>query len=257
MYRQPWLGARAGSPRSIRMRVRGGQCQFRVRAFYRTRTRATLALQRCTAWRLAMRLGGGKMACSPPPPSLPLLLLLGIGSAVAQSGYDIKEFDTDESGALEPKEFARFLQSTPAKGQPKGEIRSMFKQINTSKYLDCDQSVCVDACAIVLTSATPVDNDNGVDQSEFDEFLNQMAKDKPPPPPPPPKQKSAKKDKAFTSLQKRQIKSLQDFYKKHGATVVAPVLAAGFASTYLTSMLCCACFPMPFCAVSCCATPCR
>ena len=212
-------------------------CQFESVYSYKGHTRAVV--QRCTAWRLAMRLGGGKMACSPPPPPPPpppllllLLLLLGIGSAVAQSGYDIKEFDTDESGALEPKEFARFLQSTPAKGQPKGEIRSMFKQINTSKYLDCDQSVCVDACAIVLSSAPPVDNDNGVDQSEFDEFLNQMAKDKPPPPPPPPKQKSAKKDKAFTSLQKRQIKSLQDFYKKHGATVVAPVLAAGFASTY-------------------------
>ena len=171
------------------------------------------------------------MAWSPPVPPL-LLLLLGIGSAVAQSGYDITEFDADESGALEPKEFARFLQTTPAKGQPKDQIRSMFKRINTSAYLDCDQSVCVGACANVLSSAPPADNDNGVDQSEFDEFLNQMAKDKPPPPPPPPKQSSAKKDKAPTSLQKRQIKSLQDFYKKHGATLVALVLASGIASTH-------------------------
>ena len=53
-----------------------------------------------------------------------------------------------------------------------------------------------------------------------------MARDAPPPPPPPPppKKKSAKKDKKVSELEKRQIKSLQDFYKKHGATLsLAPV----------------------------------
>jgi Ca2+-binding EF-hand superfamily protein len=88
-----------------------------------------------------MRVVGRRAACS-----LALALVLGVGSTVAQ--YDITEFDADESGALEPKEFAKFLQTTPAKGQPKDQIRQMFKRINTSK---CDQTVCVDARAIALS----------------------------------------------------------------------------------------------------------
>lgn len=70
-----------------------------------------------------------------------------------------------------------------------------------------------------------VDNDNGVDQSEFDEFLNKMAQDGPPPPPPPPpsKKKSKQSEKPLTKLEKRQIKSLKAFYKKHGASLVARV----------------------------------
>ena len=48
-----------------------------------------------------------------------------------QSGmYQIKEFDGDFSGALEPKEFAKFLQTTPAK-EPI-QIRAMFKRIDAS-----------------------------------------------------------------------------------------------------------------------------
>ena len=84
---------------------------------------------------VAMRVAGRRVACSL------VLLVLGAGSAAAQGGYDIKEFDADGSGALEPKEFAKFLQTTPAKGQPKDQVRQMFKQINTSK---CNQTVCID-----------------------------------------------------------------------------------------------------------------
>lgn len=62
-----------------------------------------------------------------------MLVMLGAGGAAAQGGmYQIKEFDGDGSGALEPKEFTKFLQTTPAKGQPKDQVRSMFKRIDTS-----------------------------------------------------------------------------------------------------------------------------
>ena len=66
-----------------------------------------------------------------------------------------------------------------------------------------------------------VDNDNGVDQSEFNEFLGQMEQNGPPPPAPPSKKKSKQSEKPLTKLEKGQIKSLKDFYKKHGASLVA------------------------------------
>ena len=91
-----------------------------------------------------MCVAGRRVACSL------VLLVLGAGSAAAQGGYDIKEFDSDGSGALEPKEFAKFLQTTPAKGQPKDQIRQMFKRINTSK---CNQTGGIDACSIELSCA--------------------------------------------------------------------------------------------------------
>ena len=60
-----------------------------------------------------------------------LLLSLGAAAVVAQGVPPIAEFDADESGRLEPKEFAKFLQQTPAKGAPKDQIRSMFKNIDS------------------------------------------------------------------------------------------------------------------------------
>ena len=61
---------------------------------------------------------------------LPAALLL---AADAQTQYDVTEFDADESGILEPKEFTKFLQKTPAKGQSKAQIRDMFKNIDSSE----------------------------------------------------------------------------------------------------------------------------
>lgn len=86
-------------------------------------------------------------------------------------------------------------------------------------------TVCDVACAIVLNSAL-ADNDNGVDQAEFDTFLDDMMSAPPPPSPPPSKKKSAKKDKGSTKLETEQLKSLQAFYKKHGTTLNASILAA-------------------------------
>ena len=60
-----------------------------------------------------------------------LLLSLGAAAVVAQGVPPIADFDADESGRLEPKEFAKFLQQTPAKGAPKDQIRSMFKNIDS------------------------------------------------------------------------------------------------------------------------------
>jgi hypothetical protein len=64
-----------------------------------------------------------------------LALSSGAGVASAQDGlYQISEFDADESGSLEPKEFTKFLQTTPAKGQSKDQVRGMFKRIDSSEF---------------------------------------------------------------------------------------------------------------------------
>ena len=79
-----------------------------------------------------MRAAGENMACSL------ILVTLWAGSVAAQGGgYEIKDFDMDDSAKLEPKEFSKFLQTTPAAGQPKDQVRAMFKRIDTSKYLIC------------------------------------------------------------------------------------------------------------------------
>jgi hypothetical protein len=161
-----------------------------------------------------------------------LALSIGAGVASAQDGlYQISEFDADESGSLEPKEFTKFLQTTPAKGQSKDQVRGMFKRIDSSEFSRrvTRRPTCISAACCVLRAAccgrpaelsfrALADNDNGVDQAEFDAFLDQMASDPPPPPPPKSsKKKSSKKDKADPKLQAKQLRSLQDFYKKHGA----------------------------------------
>lgn len=80
-----------------------------------------------------MRAVGANVACSL------VLVMLWAGSVAAQGGgYAIKDFDKDDSGKLEPKEFSKFLQTTPAAGQPKDQVRAMFKRIDTSKYLNCE-----------------------------------------------------------------------------------------------------------------------
>jgi len=61
---------------------------------------------------------------------LPAALLLVAADA---QQYDVQEFDADDSGILEPKEFTKFLQGTPAKGQSKAQVRDMFKTIDTSE----------------------------------------------------------------------------------------------------------------------------